>query len=74
MTPHPSSFPKTPWACCTLLPGPTLAFPHLASAGKGEAGLRVPVLLERCPNLGLGLFGPAAPSRSQGLAGARWLP
>lgn len=74
MTRSPSSSQRPGKPIAPSFPGPPQPFLHLVLAKKADVGLRVLVLLECCPNLGLGLFGPAAPSCSQDLAGACWLP
>ena len=70
----PRSFPRICGAPCPSSQGPPRPSPHLSPARKQEGRLRVLALLECCPSSGLGLFGPAAPSCFQGLAGACWPP
>lgn len=72
--PPPRSFPRICGAPCPSSQGPRRPSPHLSPARKQEGRLRVLALLECCPSSGLGLFGPAAPSCFQGLAGACWPP
>lgn len=68
MTRFPGSFPRICWAHLSPSQGLPWPFPPLAPAPakKREAAPRVPALLECCLSLGLGLFGPATPSCSQG--------